>query len=234
MTPELSDALVNWAGLLGVVLYLGAYGALQAGFLRGAGYAYATLNLVAAALVLISLSQAFNLSSAIIQIFWIVISLFGIVRLFLLNHRLRFSEEERELMEDVLPDMPRPMARRFLNAGVWTDADEGTELTAEGKPVTHLHYLSSGGAEVISGDKKVAEIAQGFIGEMNVLGGGPASATVLTDMPSRMFTVSGETLQRMTRADNEFRLYLEQCLSAATRRKLIAANARIAEMDKDA
>ena len=39
------------AGLLGVVLYVGSYAALQTGLLRSNGYAYAAANLVAASLV---------------------------------------------------------------------------------------------------------------------------------------------------------------------------------------
>jgi hypothetical protein len=56
----------NAIGIAGVALYLGSYAALQVGLLRGQSYAYASINLAAASCVLISLTQNFNLSSALI------------------------------------------------------------------------------------------------------------------------------------------------------------------------
>ena len=73
-------SILDVAGIAGVGFYLGSYTALQLGMLRGDGYAYAILNAAAAALVLLSLKEAFNLSSAVIQVSWIVISLVGITR----------------------------------------------------------------------------------------------------------------------------------------------------------
>ena len=58
------------AGIFGVGFYLGSYASLQLGFLKGDGYAYAILNALAAGLVLLSLKEAFNLSSAVIQVSW--------------------------------------------------------------------------------------------------------------------------------------------------------------------
>ena len=81
----------DFVGLVGVLLYIGAYAAMQFGFLRGQTYAYAALNALAAGCVLLSLQEQFNLSSAIIQMFWILISLAGMLRLFSLSHRIRFS-----------------------------------------------------------------------------------------------------------------------------------------------
>lgn len=54
------------AGYGGVVFYLSSYGLLQMGVLRGNSYTYAALNMLAAALVLVSLFRNWNLFSAII------------------------------------------------------------------------------------------------------------------------------------------------------------------------
>src|SRR3954447_13168044 len=86
------------AGLLGVILYVGAYAALQSGLLRSNGYTYAAANLVAASLVLLSLSSDFNLSAAMSQIIWIVISVFGLIRMLVLERRARLNEEEQAFM----------------------------------------------------------------------------------------------------------------------------------------
>ena len=79
------------AGLLGVVLYVGAYAALQTGLLRSNGYSYAAANLAAAAMVLLSLSQDFNLSAAMSQIIWIFLSVFGMIRMVVLERRARLA-----------------------------------------------------------------------------------------------------------------------------------------------
>jgi len=210
-----------------VVLYLGSYALLQAGILHGSGYTYAILNLCASSLVLISLMVAFNLSSAIIQVSWIVISLMGIARLAWMNGRVRFSTEEQVLLRKVFPDMPPSVARRFLNRGTWVDAEERATLTKEGTPVTNLYYLAEGQAQVTSGGQMISEITSGLVGEMNVLSGAEASATVKIVSPSRLFVISGDSLRRLTARDPDFRILLEIGMSRETGRKLMRTNARL-------
>jgi len=227
MENFLTDEAFNAAGLAGVVLYLASYALLQAGFLRGSGYAYAALNLCAASLVLLSLTVAFNMSSAIIQVSWIVISLMGIARLAWINGRVRFSPGERAMLTGVFPDMPPTIARRFLNRGTWITAEPGTILTEEGQPVVNLCYLAEGAAQVIAGGRGIGTIASGLVGEMNVLAAGEASATVRITVPSRIFVISGASLRRLTARDPDFRIPLENGMSRDTGRKLMRANARL-------
>jgi len=226
MEHFLTDEAFNMAGLAGVALYLMSYALLQAGILRGSGYAYAILNLCAASLVLISLTVAFNLSSAIIQVSWIVISLMGIARHAWVNSRVRFSSEEQAMVQHVFPEMPPPMARRFLTRGTWLDAEIGAVLTEEGTPVANLYYLSRGEAQVISGGRVICSITSGLVGEMNVLSGGHASATVRIVSPSRLFVISGDSLRRLSARDPDFRIFLKEAMSRDTGRKLMLANAR--------
>ena len=226
------NTLYDWAGYLGVGFYLASYALLQMGLVRGSHYPYAIMNLIAASLVLLSLSVKFNLSAAIIQIMWIIISTFGICRLYVIERTTRFNENELRLINDVLYDMPKPLARKFLNRGIWIDADVGTELTREGEEVENLIYLLSGRADVISQRKSVASIKGGFIGEMNVLQPGPASATVIIDQPALIFTASGEALRKTASTDSEFRAYLQEHLALATRTKLIEANSRLLQSEQ--
>lgn len=217
----------DWAGYLGVALYLAAYAALQTGVIRGSGYAYTLLNLAAASLVLASLHTAFNMSSALIQGSWIVISLAGLARTAILNRTVRFSDEDRSFLNAAFPGMPRPMARRFLDSGTWVSADPGAALTREGAPVTALFFLLNGRADVFSGDRLIGEIERGFIGEINVRKGRPASATVRVSSLSRLFTISGDNLRRICASDSDLRVLLENGLSEDTGKKLVAANARL-------
>ena len=65
-------------GILGFAVYVASFFAVQLNFLDGNSESYACLNILAALLVLISLSEAFNLASAMIQISWIFIGLIGL------------------------------------------------------------------------------------------------------------------------------------------------------------
>ena len=74
MTYEWHDLVGN----LGVALIIGTYLLLQLERMRSTALSYSLLNGAGAVLILISLTQAFNLSSFIIEICWLVISGIGI------------------------------------------------------------------------------------------------------------------------------------------------------------
>lgn len=69
-------------GNLGVFLVVLAFYLLQTERLSSHDLRYSLLNLSGAILLLISLMVNWNLSSVIIELFWIAISLIGIVRHF--------------------------------------------------------------------------------------------------------------------------------------------------------
>jgi hypothetical protein len=71
---------VDAVGNVGVLLVLGAYLGLQLGRLNIRGAAYSAFNAVGAVLLLVSLTVNFNLSSVVIEIFWLAISLIGLWR----------------------------------------------------------------------------------------------------------------------------------------------------------
>jgi len=68
------------AGLVGVLTTLVAYTAVQLHRLDAVGAPALAMNFVGSALILLSLSQDFNLSAALIEAAWAAISLFGLVR----------------------------------------------------------------------------------------------------------------------------------------------------------
>lgn len=216
------------AGLLGVILAVGAYAALQSGLLRGNGYAYAAANMAAASLVLLSLTSDFNLSAAINQIVWIVISVFGLVRIAVLERRARLNDEELAFVAAKFPTMSRSMARKFLNAGDWYDARAGTLLVAEGERLGGLIYLTSGEAEVTQRGRPIAQCTSGsFIGEMSCFDGSPANATVSLRQPSRYFLIRTEALNRLCARDLDMRRTVENGVGNDTRHKLIETDLQL-------
>lgn len=69
----------DWVGSLGVLIIVAAYLWLQIGRIAGQNVIFSGANLLGSMLILVSLYFNFNFSAALIEIFWIVISLFGLV-----------------------------------------------------------------------------------------------------------------------------------------------------------
>ncbi len=65
-------------GLLGACLYMTNYALLTVRVLTAEHRSYFVVNLLAAAMVLASLAQAFNMATLAIQVFWIGVSAWGL------------------------------------------------------------------------------------------------------------------------------------------------------------
>lgn len=224
----LEDFLINpadIAGAVGVAIYLGAYAALQFGFLPGRGYLYPALNLSAAGFVVISLARDFNLASFAIQVSWIVISMIGMLRMFLRARKVRFNPEEKRFADSKLSTLEPHQARRLLDMGKWSEVPAGVTLTQQGFPVERLVYVADGGADLILDDVPVMDIQHdAFIGEITILKGGPATATVRINQPSRCFSVDAIQVRVLSRQDPAFARVLEMSFSAEVTRKIVSLN----------
>lgn len=67
-------------GVVGYLFYMFGFLSVQLGKLDGNGNAYALISILAAFCVLVGLTAAFNLASALIQISWIIIGSAGVLR----------------------------------------------------------------------------------------------------------------------------------------------------------
>jgi len=70
----------DFAGNVGVAMMVFAYLLLQMGKLRINDLSYSLTNAIGAVLVLISLLYSFNLSAFLVETFWLLISLFGLIK----------------------------------------------------------------------------------------------------------------------------------------------------------
>ena len=70
----------DFAGNVGVAMMVFAYWLLQMGKLRINDVSYSLTNAIGAVLVLISLLYSFNLSAFLVETFWLLISLFGLIK----------------------------------------------------------------------------------------------------------------------------------------------------------
>lgn len=219
-------------GVAGAATYVLAYALLQLGLLSGSDYRYTVLNMAAAGMVLVSLIDSFNLSSAIIQVFWIAISFVGLLRLYVLQKRARFSAEEAAMIAEKFPRLQRHLARRLLDRGNWIDLAPGTVVATEGEVLGMLYYISEGHSAVTSGERPIGTCGPtSFIGEMTCLNDAPANATVVTQEPSRVFAISSTELKALFRKEPDLGAYFENRLGDDIRMKLKAANQMLRELD---
>lgn len=68
------------AGNIGVLMMVIAYLLLQLDKLSGSSVSYLLLNAMGAVLVIVSLIFHFNLSAFLMEVFWLLISLFGLAK----------------------------------------------------------------------------------------------------------------------------------------------------------
>jgi hypothetical protein len=68
------------AGVIGSIIVIVAYFGTQAGWLGAHDPRFAWANLIGAALIIVSLTAAWNLAAFVMEVFWIVISVFGLAR----------------------------------------------------------------------------------------------------------------------------------------------------------
>lgn len=76
---------MNWydiLGTLGVAIIILTYVLLQIERVRSDQLIYSLLNAIGASLILVSLYFDFNLPSVVVEVFWLLISLFGIGKYF--------------------------------------------------------------------------------------------------------------------------------------------------------
>ncbi|MES2858202.1 MAG: hypothetical protein V4704_03375 [Pseudomonadota bacterium] len=75
-------AWYDWVGLLGTAMILLGFALLQAGRVSGTGIVYQLLNLFGALGILVSLLGTFNLSVFVLEVAWVAVSGYGIMRSF--------------------------------------------------------------------------------------------------------------------------------------------------------
>lgn len=218
------------AGILGVFFYLGSYSALQFGYIKGRGYTYASLNLTASSLVLVSLiGSDWNSYSAAIQISWIVISVVGITRTYLLNRNIRIGPNEQRVIESIVPGLDKADARQVVRLGRWVEGTDRLVLTQEGLPISELIWVQSGTVAVYVSGQRVARVGEGAVlGEATCLTGAPATATVMVEGGARYFAIPVAPLRALADRNPIILAKLQESFSRHMREKLLESNKRAA------
>ncbi len=72
--------LYDLLGVIGSLIIIAAYFSTQKGWVEASDWRFPLANLVGAALILLSLMVAWNLAAFVMEIFWLAISIYGLVR----------------------------------------------------------------------------------------------------------------------------------------------------------
>jgi CRP-like cAMP-binding protein len=145
---------------------------------------------------------------------------------------VRLSAEEVAMVEHSFPSIPRPTLRHLLDQGLWVSGKPGEALLHEGAPATHLFYLSEGEVSVSYRGRELATSGPGhFFGEITVLSGGPATASVTLKTAARFWCATADSLHSVLALYPEYRAILEAAFAGDLRDKLRLANQRMVSME---
>lgn len=146
------------------------------------------------------------------------------------DNKVRFSPDEQHMVATLFEELPKSRARHLVDQGVWLNGRAGDVLTREGEPVDHLYYLAEGEARVLSFGSQVGLCRPGdLIGELTVLSGETASATVILNMPARFWCAPAEDLRPYVEAHEDIRRAIEHGFATVLKAKLRAGNRAIVE-----
>ena len=146
------------------------------------------------------------------------------------DSNVRFSADEQQWSRACSTGCRKSRARHLVDQGIWLSGKAGDVLTREGEPVDHLYYLAEGEARVLSTGIEVGLCRPGdLIGELTVLSGETASATVILNTPARFWCAPAEDLRPYVETHEDIRRAIEHGFATVLKAKLRASNRAIAE-----
>ena len=193
-----------------------------------------TLRVLVALAAMAGLAHALIWNGDLVSAAWLGLLLLAclalLARNWLESRTVRFTAEERKMIDSLVAGLSMSRARHLIDQGMWLSGKAGDVLTREGEPVGHLYYLAEGEARVMSMGRQVGTCASGdLIGELTVLSGEPASATVILSGPSRFWCAPAEHLKPYVEAHDDLKRAIEHGFAMALKAKLRASNKAIVE-----
>jgi CRP-like cAMP-binding protein len=165
-----------------------------------------------------------------VEVAWALISVIGLIRLYIIYKYFHFTDEEQAAAKRLVPGLTKDRVRKLLSLGRWSDVSPGHVLTREGQPVSHLIYVASGLCRIQIDSAIVATIGTGgLIGEMTYHTGQPATATVIVDAASSILTFERVALEGFLNRNDDIRAALERSIAGDLRRKLATTTQTLAD-----
>jgi CRP-like cAMP-binding protein len=188
-----------------------------------------SLRLLVAASALVGLIRALAWTGDLVTAVWMGLLLAACLlllgRTLYERRKASFTAEERRMVDSLVTGLSQNRARHLIDQGLWLTGKAGDVLTREGEPVDHLYYLAEGEARVTMAGRQIGTCHAGdLIGELTVLSGEKASATVILDGPARFWCAPAEDLRPYVEAHDDIRRAIEHGFAKALKSKLHASN----------
>lgn len=144
------------------------------------------------------------------------------------------DDDERVLIDAVLPDADTAQVRRLLALGKAGTAEPETVLFSQGETPDQLMVLTRGTVQVEQAGKVIGACGEGdFLGEISFQSGSPASADVIVTNTVHFFAFEQQVLRRFLSRHSDIASALEASLSRNLMAKLVrtthAASNNLAE-----
>lgn len=98
------------------------------------------------------------------------------------------------------------------------DHPEGATVVKEGVAGTVFYLILDGAVKVVRKGRIVGRLGSGnFFGELSLLDGGPRTASVITEAPSRFLTLPRSSLREALRSDGRLALRILETMAGRVR-----------------
>ena len=151
------------------------------------------------------------------------------VQLSLMHQRRRrladMPPEERALLDDILRVEEPAHQRRLVGLLAWRGASAGEVLILQGQRNPPLIYVARGTADIIHEGRLVGVCGEGdFLGDMSMVSGESASATVTATGPMRIALIDRAALLEMGRTIPEVGAAFDRALNRGLVAKIVRMN----------
>lgn len=133
--------------------------------------------------------------------------------------------EERELFAHVMQVQEPAQQRRLSDLMRWEDIAEGALLMEDGQSNPPLIYVASGSARITHDAHEVGRCGAGdFLGEMSIVSGARASASVTAAEPMRIARFDRDALAQLANEMPEISKAINAALNRSLAQKLVRMN----------
>jgi CRP-like cAMP-binding protein len=200
-------------GPIGVLGYIGAYLALQLGFIKGDGYQFPIVNLIAS----------------------LAISIIGIARLYFIHRFVKLTQEQAEIARYIAPNIKKDQLQKLLRLGRSVTAEAGHIVALQGQQITDFAILVDGHCHIEKNGFHIASATRGTLLEnLPFAHSVVALATVRTVSPSRLFLIDRAPLQAFLRRKPDAMVDIERSIAVDVGIRLAETTERLsAHLESD-
>lgn len=155
------------------------------------------------------------------NVVFILVNGWQIFKLLRERRPIAFAEDEQSLYDLVFSNLKPAKFKSVLDAGHWTDYQQGELILEEGADHEEMMIIARGRVSVEKEGARVSELGCGaFVGEMSYVRESASNATVRAVEATRCLRWAKETLDQLFEKDDELRAVFHSEITADLAEKL--------------